>query len=74
MNIHIWRAKTQPATRFVVDVSTPDQEFRYTQRYRRRKLLPCFKCKKMRWAAYLIAHVYYDGTYFFCRPGRGCKS
>lgn len=24
-------------------------------------------------AVHLVAHAYYDGTYFFCRPGRGCK-
>ena len=26
------------------------------------------------WAAYLTAQVYYDGIYFCCAKGRGCKA
>lgn len=30
-------------------------------------------CNKRRRAANLIAHVYYDGTWSYCRKGEGCK-
>ncbi len=68
--IHIFRAKDQPATRHVVDFGDPD--LRFVVRFRRRTRLWCNRCKKRRWAAYLVAHVYYDGTWFYCKDGRGC--
>ena len=70
MTVHVFRAKDQPATRYVVDMGDGD---RFTMRCRRRTQLPAFCCKQRRYAANLIAHAYYDGTYFFCRQGKGCK-
>jgi len=67
--IHVFRANDQPATRFAIDLGGT----RLWTRFRRRTPLPCFKCKRRRWAANLVAHVYYDGTYFYCRPGKGCR-
>jgi len=32
------------------------------------------RCDRRRIAANLIAHAYYDGTYFYCRRGTGCKA
>lgn len=69
MNVHIYRAKSQPATRFKTDFGN----FSMTTRYKRRTQLWANCCKKRRWATHLFAHVYYDGTWFYCRPGRGCK-
>jgi hypothetical protein len=39
-----------------------------------RRLLSCFKCRTKHRAENMIAHVYYDGVYFFCKPGKGCKA
>lgn len=69
MTLHIFRAKSQPATRFKTDFGS----FVAWTRYKRRTQLPANCCKKLRWATHLFAHVYYDGTWFYCRPGRGCK-
>ncbi len=69
MTLHIYRAKNQPATRFKTDFGS----FVAWTRYKRRTQLWANCCKKRRYATYLFAHVYYDGVWFYCRPGRGCK-
>ena len=68
--LHIYRAKLQPATRFVDDC---DGIHRFTSIYHARRQLPAFCCGKRRWASHLLAAVYYDGTYFYCQKGTGCK-
>lgn len=78
MTLHIYRAKDQPATRYWVDLSTW-KNGRITRngfwvRCKRRALRYCHKCGKQRWAAYLTVHCYYDGTYYFCQKGKGCKA
>lgn len=68
--VHVHRAKDQPATRYVVELG----DHRFTVINRRRTMLPCFRCRRKRRAANLFVHAYYDGTYFFCKPGKGCKA
>ena len=70
-NIHIYRAKDQPATRYWVGFSETDGIW---IRHKSRSRCRCFKCKKLRWAKNMIAHVYYDGVYYFCKAGKGCKA
>lgn len=70
--LHIYRADDQPATRFKIDVSDAIRPHWVQQR--KRKQLPAFCCGKLRYAANLIVHVYYDGIYYFCKKGRGCKA
>jgi hypothetical protein len=70
MTIHIFTANRQPATRYVVHVG----DHRFTMRCRRRTQIRCFSCGRHRWAAYLTAQVYYDGVYFHCKAGHGCKA
>lgn len=74
MTLHVYRARDQPATRYsyTLDMSDGTASTGWV-RHRRRTQLHCFKCRKRRCACYLTAHVYYDGTYFFCKPGKGCK-
>jgi len=69
MNVHLYRAPSQPAHRFVVDVG----EGRHWFRYPKRSLVRCQNCHKLRWAQNCVVQVYYDGAYYFCRPGKGCK-
>jgi len=73
VTIHVYRAKDQPATRFVVWLDMPKGRKKLIITNRRRKILFCSTCKQKRWAGNLTAHVYYDGTYYFCKPGKGCK-
>ena len=63
--IHIYRAVDQPATRFELDVSNEDEPI--IIEYPPYKLLHCYSCGRLMAAKDLIAHAYYDGTYFFCR-------
>ena len=73
MTLHIFRANDQPATKFSIVIDTPKGERRLWSRYAARCPLPARCCKRRRIAKNLIAHVYYDGTWFYCRPGKGCK-
>jgi len=68
-HIHIWRAESQPATcwRLPFDDKSP------MMRNSPNKQLRCFTCGRLRYARNLIVHAYYDGTYYFCRAGTGCK-
>lgn len=69
MTLHVHRARDQPATRYlvggipeVIEVTHPD-----------RRLLRTSCCKKRRIAANLTVQSYYDGDYFHCKPGTGCR-
>lgn len=73
MSIHVYRATGQPATRFVLDIGF-DKPHRLWTRNPPHRPLWCRKCRRRRWAANLIAHAYYDGTWFTCKPGKGCKA
>ena len=68
-NVHIFRARSQPATRFKTDFGS----FIAWTRYKHRTQLWASCCKRRRYAQNLFAHDYYDGTWFYCRPGKGCK-
>lgn len=68
--VHIYRAARQPATRFTVFIG----DHTFIVQHRRRTLIQCFSCRRRRRAANLFAQVYYDGTYFYCKPGKGCKA
>lgn len=70
MNLHVYKAATQPATRFRVHVG--DRSF--TVKHADRARLPCSRCRRRRWGVNLIARAYYDGTWFTCKPGKGCKA
>ena len=70
MTIHVYRASDQKATRYRETFG--DKTFIVTNPPRR--CFPCKKCKRMRYARNLVVHVYYDGTYYFCAPGKGCKA
>jgi hypothetical protein len=60
VHVHIYRARDQPATRQVIGLR-PHQR------------VQCFTCRRLRLAKNAIAHVYYDGTYYFCRDREDCK-
>lgn len=69
--IHVYRAKGQPATRFHIEI---DDGRRIWTRIKPRATVPCSCCRRRRWAANATASVHYDGTWFYCRPGKGCKA
>jgi len=71
VTLHIFRARSQPATRFQYDMGNG---LVFRTRYRRRRQLWANCCERRRYAANLVAHVYYDGTWFYCRPDKGCKA
>lgn len=68
-NVHIRQAKSQPATRFVNDVLDEPMLCEYPPR----AVLPCWNCRRRRWAEHMLVQCYYDATRFFCAPGHGCK-
>lgn len=74
MTLHIYRANDQPATRYKLVLDMPSGTKTIWMRSKQRTLFYCRMCRKKRWAGNLIAHVYYDGTWFYCRPGKGCKA
>lgn len=71
MTLHVYRANGQPATRFFIEL---DNGRKLWTNFKPRTQLPAMCCKQKRIAANLVAHVYYDGTWFYCRPGCGCKA
>lgn len=68
MSVHLYRALTQPATRFVVDLDGP-----HWITYPDRKRLPTDCCRRWRWAKYVVVQAYYDSIRRWCAPGHGCK-
>ncbi len=71
MTVHVYRARDQPATRYRVELAVGHS---ITIRTRRLSRLHTMCCKRVRIAGNCVAHVYYDGVYFFCRKGCGCKA
>jgi hypothetical protein len=66
--IHIYRARSQRATRFVDECT----ERRFIIRHRDRKLLYARCCNQRRWAKYLTVQVYYDYIAYWCAYPFGC--
>jgi hypothetical protein len=64
--VHIYRAEPQPATRWELDVFG-DGRPPMVVTHAPTKRLWCYACYRRRQAKNLVAHVYYDGTYYFCR-------
>lgn len=69
--VHIYRARPQPATKFVVPV-TDEQSLTIVHSPGQLLLAHC--CKRRRRARNLEAQAYYDGNYYFCVDGKGCKA
>lgn len=69
MSLHIFRARDQRATRYIDDVMGVNH---YVTNPANR-LFWAYCCDKRRPAKNLTVHVYYDGTYYFCAAGTGCK-
>ncbi len=69
-NVHLFRAKFQPATRFSILGPKGNVWIRCNPRARR--FTRC--CRQWRWAKYVRVHAYYDGIYQWCKPGHGCKA
>lgn len=67
--MHIFRAKDQPATRFLDDALGS----RHWTTHPGNRLLRADCCKKQRPAKNLVVQVYYDCLRFSCRAGKGCK-
>ena len=70
MSIHVFTAKTQPATNYV------DRSGERSMRFKNpaARLLPTCCCKKRLPARDLTVQCYYDQTLFSCKPGKGCKA
>lgn len=74
MTIHIYTARSQPATRFEDHIASDLFGRRVIVQMRRRRQLWAGCCRRKRWAAHLNVQVYYDMTRFTCKPGKGCKA
>jgi len=70
MTLHLYTAKAQPATRFVVDVDLGEP---WTVEYKPRSLVRCWRCNRRRWAERCVVQAYYDGARFWCRDVKQCK-
>ena len=71
-HVHIFTADSQPATRYVVDVSTEATPF--TVFNKPRSLIVAACCGQRRWAKNLTVQCYYDESGFYCRKGKGCRA
>ena len=68
--IHIFSARKQPATRYLLDV---------LDKPRWVKIAPHAKvwtdcCRKLRIAKNCVVQVYYDKVPYWCKDGKGCKA
>ena len=70
MTLHIFTVRKQPATRYHLD---PLGDGGFWIRHAKRCQIRTVCCRKLRWAQNLFAQPYYDGTYYSCRPGCGCR-
>ena len=68
--LHIYQAKGQPAIHYI-DYNTG---MKCTVANPPKMLLPTACCRKKRRASNLTAHVYYDGIWFYCIEGKGCRA
>jgi len=67
---HIFRADTQPATRYRIDIGG----WSLWLRNPRRRLIYAACCRRRRIARNLSVRAYYDDHRFTCVDGKGCKS
>ena len=65
--IHIYRADSQPMTRFDIGSIAGDRP-RFLK-YNKRHQIMCHQCRKMRYAKNLRVQVYYDKIHVFCADG-----
>jgi hypothetical protein len=69
--IHFYMASHQPAHRFFIYFEGTS---RHWVKRSKRSLVSTKCCDVKRWAGNCWAQAYYDGVYFFCRKGHGCRS
>jgi hypothetical protein len=70
-NLHIYTARHQPATRYLVDFGSAG---RHWIRNKPLELQRCWKCRKRRRCKNLVVQVYYDCCHYWCAEGKGCKA
>jgi len=68
--LQVYTAPTQPATHWTDTHCGKAVEMRL----RPRKLIYTRCCHKRRIAKNCVVQSYYDGLYFWCAPGKGCKN
>lgn len=69
MTIHVYTKAMQPATRYLIDAVDPPMVITTKPGVRIRTMC----CRKKRIAANLQVRAYYDGCWYWCVPGKGCK-
>ena len=70
MNLHVYSAPMQPATRWEDCHSEPPFVFVWPAH----RLLWCDCCGKRRHAKNVVVQSYYDQLMKWCAPGKGCKA
>ena len=63
--VHIYRAEPQPATRWELYIGEDRPPI--VVENKPHTLLWCSACYRRRRAKDMVAHVYYDGTNYYCR-------
>jgi len=71
VTVHLYRAPFRSALRYRVELGDGRG---ITIRNPRRRPIRTVCCRKRRIAANLNVQVYYDGCYFSCKPGTGCRT
>ena len=66
--LHIYAAKSQPATHWVHSSLKRKIHFRNPPN----RLIYCHNCRKKRPAKNLVVQSYYDCVKYFCKEGKGC--
>ncbi len=69
MSVHIYTAKSQPATGFTDN----NGEQPFTFGWPANRLLWAGCCHKQRPAKNVVVQCFYDGMNFWCAPDKGCK-
>lgn len=68
-DVHIYSASPQRATKYIDNCS----EHTFTFENGPMTSIPTACCYRWMWAKDCVAQVFYDGTYFYCADGKGCK-
>ena len=69
-SVHFYVAKSQPATRYLVDLFDDREPMVFEQPPR--SLVRCVNCLRRRWAERCSVQVYYDSIRFFCTDKARC--
>ena len=69
-SVHFYVAKSQPATRYLVDLFDDCEPMVFEQPPR--SLVRCVNCLRRRWAERCSVQVYYDSIRFFCTDKARC--